>query len=89
MGSGLEDRGLDAGRLGAVERLYPGLAARDGDDLDALPAVDRVDDRLEIGSRSGDENGDRVLVAQDYARTTASSSNACLPFAWRSVPSIG
>src|ERR671922_1722986 len=53
-----KDRGLDAGALGAREAARGGGARRDGDDLDPLPAVHGVEQRLEVRARPRDEDCD-------------------------------
>jgi hypothetical protein len=54
----LEDRGLDPGLAGAVQRPRAGLVRDDAGNLDSVPSVDPVEDRLEIGPRAGREYGD-------------------------------
>jgi hypothetical protein len=53
-----EDAGGDTRGGGALERAGAGLVGADGDDLDALAAVDAVEDRLEVGALAGGEDAD-------------------------------
>ena len=65
---------VHAGRLGArPERPRPGSSEPTRDDLDAVAAVDLVEQRLEVGARAGDEDPDpqrrsRGLELRERAR---------------------
>src|ERR687896_2196223 len=56
-GDGKDSR-LHAGSLGADEPASRGRTRRDGDDVDPVAPVHRVQQRLEVGSRSRDEDCD-------------------------------
>ncbi len=77
-----EDGRLDARRRGPLERLGAGLVGADGDDLDALAAVDAIQDRLEVRARAGGQDPDAEPARQ------ASSSFGKRPPVERRVPAV-
>src|SRR5207244_1010978 len=76
-----EDARLDAGPPRALERERVGLVGGDGDDL-RLVAVDRLQQRLEVGARPGGEHADakrRVHAARRGAEGAAGRGAAAWP----------
>src|SRR5436190_7980498 len=84
-----ENRRLDPGVPGALERLRVGPVRNDRRDFDPVAVVEPVEDRLQVRPGPGDQDGDAgpAHPARGAAATAATCSSANLPSPSPSSPS--